>query len=307
MRTLSICARSMFVMAALVVSTSAAAQAQYQFIKIHVPGSLGTWATGIEYDSEDEEVVGYYTTGSSTSPEYHGFRKRLHPAHLYYPLDDPFSDGYTVFLGIGGATPVGYYQTSTGASQGFFLDAFWTDVNVSGYSNTKVTGANESAEIVGVCWSASTTDYAWYQIFPNDAVVLSVPGSARAGASAVNNSGQIAGYYTETADGPGHGFLRDTNNTYTTFDYPGADATGVTGINDAGVIVGTYYRGGRNHGFMWASGVYTTIDYPHAENTMLGQIGANGWFVGSYDTHEGKTFGFLAVPTGASMPAESEE
>jgi hypothetical protein len=80
----------------------------------------------------------------------------------------------------------------------------------------------------------------------------------------------------------------------------------VTGISDTGVIVGTYYRNGHYHGFMWSSGVYTTIDYPQAENTLLGQIGANGWFVGSYETHQGKTFGFLAVPTGASMQAESE-
>jgi hypothetical protein len=64
--------------------------------------------------------------------------------------------------------------------------------------------------------------------------------------------------------GVGHGFLRDTNNTYTVIDYPGASASAAHGISDTGVITGDYYRNGHYHGFILKSGVYSTINYPKA-------------------------------------------
>jgi hypothetical protein len=296
----------MLAMAAIAFSTSAMANAQYLFTKIHVPGSLGTWATGIE---NDDRIVGYYTTGSSAAPAYHGFLKTFHPHSFVYPLDDPSSNGYTVLLGIGGEVPVGAYQTSTGAYQGFTLSSFWNNVSVPDCSNTEVTGAANpgATEIVGTCWSLLPSTYAWYQVFPADPVILSVPESIRATAAAVNGSGQIVGNYVDSG-GVGHGFLRDTNNTYTVVDYPGASASAAHGISDTGVITGDYYRNGHYHGFILKSGVYSTINYPKAENTYLGQINANGLFVGSYQTHKGEIFGFYAVPSaGPDVVAESKE
>ena len=62
---------------------------------------------------------------------------------------------------------------------------------------------------------------------------LDVPGSsyASSGATGINASGQIVGWYNG-----GHGFLFD-HGSYTTLDVPGLTRTYANGINDAGQIV----------------------------------------------------------------------
>jgi probable HAF family extracellular repeat protein len=64
-----------------------------------------------------------------------------------------------------------------------------------------------------------------YTITPFD-----VPGSTSTNALGINNSGQIVGYYTDSA-GAQHGFL-DTNGAFTTLPFV------PTGINNVGQIVG---------------------------------------------------------------------
>jgi|SRR5215471_11457790 len=62
-------------------------------------------------------------------------------------------------------------------------------------------------------------------------------------AGGINPSGAIAGYYLD-ASGVNHGFLRDQDGAFTSFDVSGAGTTGpfqgtfVNAINPAGAIVG---------------------------------------------------------------------
>src|SRR3974390_735035 len=51
------------------------------------------------------------------------------------------------------------------------------------------------------------------------------------------NSGAIVGYYVD-ADGMAHGFIRNVDGNYTTFDVPGAAGTQAFGINDDGKPAG---------------------------------------------------------------------
>jgi hypothetical protein len=68
--------------------------------------------------------------------------------------------------------------------------------------------------------------------------VPSVPGSSYMTVEGINDSNQIAGYYS-TPDGLEHGFIGDLTGTYTTFD---ADSgTRVHGFNNAGYVTGTAY------------------------------------------------------------------
>ena len=57
-------------------------------------------------------------------------------------------------------------------------------------------------------------------------------------AAAINNAGNIVGFYSVVTGGPSNGFL-DVGGTITTLDAPGASSTMLLGINNKGLIVGT--------------------------------------------------------------------
>jgi hypothetical protein len=83
-----------------------------------------------------------------------------------------------------------------------------------------------------------------------------VPGlssKGKADAYGINSSGQIVGefyYYIFNERGPAHGFLRNTNGSFTTIDVPGSSSTDVRGINDSGQIVGEFWDSKGGHGFL---------------------------------------------------------
>jgi uncharacterized membrane protein len=77
---------------------------------------------------------------------------------------------------------------------------------------------------------------------------LEVPGFLNTNAQAINDVGQIAGWYG--AGGVAHGFLL-SDGTYTTLDVPAAQSTHLYGINNAGLVVGDYTdAAGSEHGFL---------------------------------------------------------
>src|SRR5260370_35250293 len=83
---------------------------------------------------------------------------------------------------------------------------------------------------------------------------LSIQGPSPA---SINPAGAITGYYVDV-NFVGHGFLRATNGTLTTFDAPGAGTTGFlqqgtapASINPAGAIMGLYIDANTGrHGFL---------------------------------------------------------
>jgi len=71
-----------------------------------------------------------------------------------------------------------------------------------------------------------------------------VPNSTSTTASAINTEGQIAGLYADTSGN--HGFLRESDGSFTLFDAPNIDPfkvslIGVTSMNDAGQITGYFF------------------------------------------------------------------
>jgi hypothetical protein len=76
--------------------------------------------------------------------------------------------------------------------------------------------------------------------------VFQLPGAIAENYIAINEVGDVAGAYTDTA-GAQHGFVRNPYGTITTFDPPEHDAmagTQPTSINDAGAITGFYDQAG---------------------------------------------------------------
>ncbi len=125
-------------------------------------------------------------------------------------------------------------------------------------------------------------------------------------AHALNNVGQIVGFYdTRTAVGScgviaqEHGFLRDSDGTFTTIDAPGAFFTHAAGIDDEGTVVGWYFALPSQlpscnpanitislHGFMRTpDGQVLTVDPPAstgALNSGVARINDAAALVGGY-------------------------
>jgi hypothetical protein len=118
----------------------------------------------------------------------------------------------------------------------------------------------------------------------------------------MNPNGAITGWYIDSAF-VSHGFLRDRNGGFTTFDVPGAEAGPGTfpfAISQGGEITGFYDNGiNANHGFLRDKrGVITTYDVPGA-GTGPGQgpnvysITPNGAVVGFYFDPDNVVHGFV--------------
>jgi uncharacterized membrane protein len=113
--------------------------------------------------------------------------------------------------------------------------------------------------------------------------VFTVPGSSYTAAWGVNNSGAIAGVYSNGLGGE-HGFIRSPDgNTYTTIDFPGSLGTTVFGINNDGDVAGTYtFLGSDAHAFVRsANGNYVSFDVPGLDLFTLLGINDSGQVVGS--------------------------
>jgi len=148
-----------------------------------------------------------------------------------------------------------------------------------------------------------------------DFLTFAGPGGANIQPAAINNSGQIVGYYVDSAGTP-HGFLRATDGTITTIDVPGATATIAASISNTGWIVGSYANSGTtvgeivgqtvNHGFTLSPDgkTLTTFDVPGASTTVPIAVNSSGLVVGqcslASDPYVG-VLGFMMSPDGKTF------
>lgn len=301
--------RSMLAMAAIAISTSAVASAQYKFTKIDIPGSKAVYALGI---SNKNEVVGQYTP-SQGNQSFGFWRTNDVPAIWHYPLSDPEGDGdYTSAASIdSGRIVVGFYVAVNGglySDVGMFLNGgTYSDYSIDGCLGTIVNGINDRGETAGNCLVSAAETIAWLSTKPIGLVSYLFPGASGTFANAINNAGVVVGYYT--FDSVTHGYMRDTQGVVHTIDFPGASATYLNGISDTGQISGSFKDSGGNlHGFLYA-GTFVQVDVPGGSQTVVNQINKHGRFVGSYvNPGNGHTYGFIAKPIpGASILVESGE
>ena len=118
-------------------------------------------------------------------------------------------------------------------------------------------------------------------------------------AAGINASGEIVGYYFDSAGQ--HGFT-ETAAGFSTLDFPNvAGSTGALGISNAGQIVGGYGDGTGNYGFVYTPGAgFAQISEPSApagSNTFASGVNDSGQIVGNYTDSTGFNFrGFLDTP-----------
>jgi len=130
-----------------------------------------------------------------------------------------------------------------------------------------------------------------------------VPGAAGLGpsltAAAINNNGDIAGFYNKTS-AQVDAFLKLASGRFITIAAPGAAMTQAFGVNDSGEVVGTYTVGTGNnavtHGFTWLGGRFVSVDISGASATFINGVNNEGDLVGFYTDAKGNTDGFFALP-----------
>jgi hypothetical protein len=168
----------------------------------------------------------------------------------------------------------------------------------------QLLGVNDENVAVGF-WTDAAGDTFGYELNINTGKFSSVtdpnaPG-ANLTAAAINNSGDVAGFYTNPTTGNTDGFLL-RHGKATDLAYPGASATQALGVNDHDEVVGTYTVGSGSsavmHGFTWTpNGGFTSVDDPNGmDTTTINGVNNAGDLVGFYVDGAGNTDGFLATP-----------
>lgn len=115
-------------------------------------------------------------------------------------------------------------------------------------------------------------------------------------ATAINDSGEVAGYYDENGTHAG-AFLRDAQGTITTFNPGGTPLYPVVSINDEGEIAGSFnHANGDYYGFVRApDGTITTFGL--GVNTFVAAINSRGMTAGGF-LKDKVEHGFIRKPDG---------
>lgn len=122
-----------------------------------------------------------------------------------------------------------------------------------------------------------------------------LPGGTATYATAINNAGQVLGFYSDSNGY--HCFLRNTDASFTTIDPPGANPS-CNGLNNRGEIVGTTDGGLR--GFIRSvSGQFTMFEVPASgPGANVAAINDLGEIVGTLAGPPDGGIGFLRSPEG---------
>jgi hypothetical protein len=168
----------------------------------------------------------------------------------------------------------------------------------------QLLGVNNHDVAVGFFTNASGVNRGYtYNINARTFSRVLVPGTAGLGpsltAAAINNAGDVAGFYNKTASQV-DAFLKLGSGRFTTLAFPGATMTQAFGVNDSDEVVGTYTVGSGNaavtHGFTWLRGQFASVDIGGASATTINGVNDEGDLVGFYTDAKGNTDGFFALP-----------
>jgi probable HAF family extracellular repeat protein len=227
-----------------------------------------------------------------------------------FDAPDASEGTYPIAINQGGAI-AGYYFPSSGLPQGFVRSSSGviTEFSYSGGFDLFIAGINEPGQIVGTI--GFSRNVGGFLRNPNGSIIVIQPFSAPdAEAKGINDSGQIVGYYSDES-GVSHGFLRNTDGTYVSFDAPGAgtaenQGTIAVAINGSGMIMG-YFADTNTvyHGFIRdVSGRFTEFSAPGAgtiafRGTFPAAINSSGEVVG-YSFTNTRSYGlpFVRPPSG---------
>lgn len=186
----------------------------------------------------------------------------------------------------------GSWTDSSGTIHGLLItpDGQAHTFDYPGATATYVIGLNARGDSVGLY--DAPNDHGWMQLQGQSAHAIEPPGSATSIARSINDSGSVAGGYTDSS-GTMHGFVL-SGSAYQTIDFPRSTATDAWDIDATGDVVGQYTGSDHaTHGFLLKGGVFSSIDFPGATFTIADRITDDGRILGFYTLADGKGHGFL--------------
>jgi uncharacterized membrane protein len=197
----------------------------------------------------------------------------------------------------------GNYRDAQQNLHGFVRDAAGviTEFTPSRFVGMDVSALSSRGQIVGSGVTAQNLVLSFLRTANGQISYFSFPGSVETHATAINDNGQIAGYYL--ADGGTHGFIRDADGTYTSFDDPNRDPGGifVWAINNNGEVAGYDQSSTGNYGFIRdAFGNFTEFSIvPGGTGAILfGGLNIRGEIVGAYLPRDRQEHAFLRDASG---------
>jgi hypothetical protein len=233
------------------------------------PHSVQTQVTGL---NDEGVTVGFWSTMNTSSMSNNNFGFYSVDGHYYnvnFPTGDNASPQVDQLLGVNDHyIAVGFYTNGQGSNRGY-------EYNIHSHQFTRVLPPG---------FTSSTSLH-----------------SPSLTAAAINNHGDVAGFYNKTSSKV-DAFLRLANGQFITLAVHGATMTQAFGVNDSDEVVGTYTVGSGNnaatHGFVWTPGHgFTTVDDPHGiGTTTINGVNDHGDLVGFYTDSAGNTDGILAMP-----------
>jgi len=195
------------------------------------------------------------------------------------------------------------------------------EINPSDWANCQAVGINSLGMITGVYENGGGEQgyilanirvehvklfYKTIDVLPQGTINMTPPfvgyNGGRSQPQAINNLGQVVGYYTDakTVGAIGtQGFRWDPLSGFTTLNVPGNINNTAQAINDLGVIVGSTYnpKGTTNgDGFIYSHGSYTIYDYPGSTFTILYGLSDGGAMVGDCQNADGSYSAFVLSP-----------
>jgi hypothetical protein len=259
----------------------------------------------------DEGVIaGYFGSGMPGHP------------NKGYTLLPPYEGNYVNENFPGSAQTQVTGLNNRGVTVGFWADAAGDNfgwVNVDGHfrqvdyptgdpatpSVDQLLGVNDQDVAVGFYTDGQGNNHGYeYNVLTGTyrSVVDPQNPGASLTAAAINDAGDLAGFYA-ASDGNTDGFLLTHHGRkFIDLAYPGASSTMALGVNNRDEVVGTYTDGSGSsatmHGFTWTPWAgFTSVDNPHGVGTTtINGVNDRGQLVGFYVDAAGNTDGFLATP-----------
>jgi probable HAF family extracellular repeat protein len=231
------------------------------FTTIDIPGSQETIPEGI---NNAGEVVGFFrdTTGTTEA-------SFIYNSNGFITFSDPAAEPnqtYANSINNNGVIAGTYGAASDGKAHGFNYDgAAFTTISdpAATYRGTALAATNDFGDSTGSYFVSPAQPEIQTGFIETGGVFenLAVPGAVDTFPNAINDNGEVVGYFSDSLRA--HGFS-DIGGVFTTFDVPQADpgSTFAQAVNSLGTIGGYYFSGPNVYGFLDVGGQFTTITDP---------------------------------------------
>lgn len=281
----------MLTIAGVLLSSIPFCQAQSQASCTFTRFNVSPNATPIGINSFSTVVGRLTSTNGSTAK---GFIRYSGGGVNYYSAPNVTYSFFTARSDAGVA--VGIYGNPGGTFEGFMLNGSTftpiVDPNSGAPYGTRTTGINKWNTIVGY-YATSTGTYHGFRRYSNGSYGdLNYPGGQFTQPNGINNSGMVAGSYSNSTGE--HGFVY-YKGQWATVDYPGSNGTTqALGISDAGVILAVTTANEPYTYFLDESGTFKVISDSSSSSFEVDGIGPSGLIIGSESLPNGSTNQFIA-------------